>query len=316
MKLLTFELNGKQSVGVVADQGIVDLSKQLPVGVTDLKGLLEAGLSSLDLKRIVSDCNDFIATDSVTFLPVIQNPGAILCMGMNTRSHCAEIKAITGKDATPSIPQIFMRMARTQVGHGQAIELPNGSPLLDYEGEIAVIIGKYGRHIKEEDALDHIAGYSCYNDASIRDFQFHSTMYTAGKNFARSGGLGPWLVTKDEIGVPENLSLETRVNGKVVQSMPYSDLIFDFKSMISYISQWTELHPGDVIVTGSAAGVVVASKEQNWLKDGDIVDVEVKGVGTLTNPIRKAEGANIGPVTREDGKQAFAEAMALVTKNH
>lgn len=316
MKLLSFELNGTQSVGVATDKGIVDLASHLPAGVTDLKSLLETGLFSLGIKEIVKKCTDFIDTDSVTFLPVIPNTCAIFCMGMNTKSHCAEIKAITGKDNTPKIPQIFMRTARAQVGHGQALELPNGSPLFDYEGEIAIVIGKFGRHIKEEDALDHIAGYSCYNDGSIRDYQFHSSMYTAGKNFNNTAGFGPWLVTSDEIGSPDNLSLETRVNGKVVQTMPYDDLIFDFKAIISYISQWTELHPGDVIVTGSAAGVIVASKEQNWLKDGDTVEVQVKGVGTLSNQVKMAEGRSRGPVTRDNAKEVFAEAMAMAMRNH
>ncbi len=154
MKLLSYEINGTQSFGIATNNGIVDLSKVSPDTVNDLKSLLASEIGLNELQEIADSCDKFIDIKKVTLLPVIPNPGTILCLGMNTHSHCAEIKAATGLDTTPKIPQLFMRMARTQVAHGQALELPNGSPLLDYEGEIAIVIGKFGRHLKEENALN------------------------------------------------------------------------------------------------------------------------------------------------------------------
>jgi 2-keto-4-pentenoate hydratase/2-oxohepta-3-ene-1,7-dioic acid hydratase in catechol pathway len=315
MKLLSFEKNNTVSFGVMTEKGIVDLATNLPEQIVDLKALLEKNLSLAELNDIVANCKEFIDPDSVNFLPVIQNPGAIFCMGMNTKSHVKEVAKVSGRDKHPVKPMLFQRTARTQVGHEQALEKPNSSPLLDYEGEIAIIIGKFGRHIRQEDALDYVAGYSCYNDASIRDYQLHSAMFTAGKNFPRTGGFGPWMVTADEIPDPEKLVLSTRVNGELVQSMTYDDLIFDFKEIISYVSEFSELHPGDVIVTGSAAGVGLFSQPQRWLQDGDIVTVEVTGIGTLSNSVAHAAGVNKAPVTRDNAEEVFHEALAFA-RNH
>jgi 2-keto-4-pentenoate hydratase/2-oxohepta-3-ene-1,7-dioic acid hydratase in catechol pathway len=192
----------------------------------------------------------------------------------------------------------------------QDLEKPNGSPLFDYEGEIAIVIGKLGRHIPEADALDYVAGYACYNDGSVRDYQLHSHMFTSGKNFPRSGSFGPWLVTPDEAGDPESFTLTTRLNGDVMQQMPYADLIYNFNEIISYVSEFTELHPGDVIVTGSAAGSALFSQPQRWLQDGDVIEIEVPSIGTLTNTVEMAEGINIAPKTRSDAREVFMEALA------
>ena len=309
MKIASYTLNNKESFGLVTQAGIIDLPKRLQNGISDLKTLLAQGLDVAKLKAIEAACDDYIAIDSVEFLPVIPNPGAIFCMGMNTHTHVEEISKVSGSHKAPQKPSLFMRLPRSQVGHMQALEKPNGSPLFDYEGEIAIVIGKFGRHIPEANALDYVAGYACYNDGSVRDYQLHSHMFTSGKNFPRSGSFGPWLATADETGDPETFTLITRLNGDVMQQMPYADLIYNFKEIISYVSEFTELHPGDVIVTGSAAGSALFSRPQRWLQVGDVVEVEVPCIGTLSNTVKMAEGANYAPVTRSNVKEVFEEAL-------
>lgn len=307
MKFASFVLNGKSLCGLVTDSGLVDLTTHF----SDLKTLIEQGIDSKKITAIEKACENFIPTDEVEFLPVIPNPGAIFCMGMNTHSHVQEIARVSGDHRAPQKPSLFMRMPRSIVGHNQPLEKPNGSPLFDYEGEIAIIIGKLGRHISQDDALDYIAGYSCFNDGSVRDYQLHSHMFTSGKNFPRSGSFGPWMVTTDEAGNPEDLTLTTRLNGEVMQTLTYDDLVYNFKEIISYVSEFTELHPGDVIVTGSPAGSALFSQPQKWLHVGDVIELEVPCVGTLSNTIKMAEDFNVAPVTRTDEKEVFMEAIAF-----
>lgn len=306
MKLASYRINGHNSFGLVRDEGIVDLPSRLD-SVADLRTLLERGLDLLD--GVPKDTPPDFGIDDVTFLPVIPDPGAIYCVGLNTQSHYEEVGETLGLfNKKPERPWLFMRTARAQVGHNVPLEKPNGTPLFDYEGEIAIVIGKYGRFVPEEEALDYVAGYSCFNDGSLRDFQMHSPLFTAGKNFPRSGGFGPWLVTTDEITSPESLHLVTRVNGTVVQDMPYGDLLFTFPELISYISEFTELQPGDVIVTGSGEGVGILRQPPLLLQHGDVCEVEIAGVGVLSNPIRDAEGDNRAPTTRSDIDQAILSA--------
>jgi len=310
MKLASYHVNDQESYGIITDQGIIDLPSKKGVDAPDLRALLDQGMESLSHVDIGATPDHKV--EDVIFLPVIPNPGMIFCLGLNTYSHLAEVNAITGKNDEPSKrPWVFLRTARAQVGHNQPLEKPNISPLFDFEGEIALVIGKYGRHISEENAMSHVAGYSCYNEGSIRDYQMHSPMYAAGKNFPRSGGFGPWLVTADEIDSLDSLKVTTRLNGNVVQEMPYSDLIYPFEKIISYISEFSELHPGDVIVTGSGAGVGICRQPQLWMQDGDVCEVEVTGVGTLSNSIKEAEGPNRGPLTRTDANEVFFEALGF-----
>ena len=309
MKLASYRFNNADSFGIVTEQGIIDLPGRLPSGESDLISLLENGIDQEVIQDIITANDKFLALDAVEFLPVIPNPGAIFCMGMNTHSHVEEISKVSGDHRAPQKPSLFMRMPRSQVGHNQPLEKPNGSPLFDYEGEIAIVIGKLGRHISEDDALDYVAGYACYNDGSVRDYQLHSHMFTSGKNFPRSGSFGPWLVTPDEAGDPEEFTLTTRLNGDVMQQMTYDDLVYNFKEIISYVSEFTELHPGDVIVTGSAAGSALFSQPQRWLQVGDVIEVEVPCIGTLSNTVKMAEGMNSAPVTRSDAKEVFMEAL-------
>ena len=307
MKLVSYKINNRESFGIFTDEGIIDLRSRLNGEVSTLKDLLGVCLASV--KKIAEEAKVDYSLDEISLQPVIPNPGAIYCLGMNTHSHCKEVADYTGKESLPPKPYIFMRTARTQAAHNEALECPNASPLFDFEGEIAIVIGKFGRHISKENALDYIAGYSCYNDGSVRDYQFHSPMFTAGKNFPRTGGFGPWMVTSDEIDSPESMKLTTTLNGEVVQQMTYDDLIYSFPEIISYISEFSELHPGDVIVTGSAAGVGLFRKPQLWMKDGDICNVEVTGIGTLSNPIVEVQGENRAPITRTDSETVFKESL-------
>lgn len=259
--------------------GIVDAGRKLGVELPDLACVLAADAID-ELHALAADAEPDLALAEVELLPVITDPDKILCVGINYRPHVEE----TGRDA-PERPVLFTRFPGSQVGHGRPLVRPSVSHKFDYEGELAVIIGRRGRHIAPEGALRHVAGYSCFNDGSVRDFQRHSSQFTAGKNFAHSGGFGPWLTTADEIGDPARLTLETRLNGAVMQSADVADLIFDVPALISYCSTFTELLPGDVIVTGTPGGVGYVRKPPVYLQPGDVVEVEIPGVGVLRNGV-------------------------------
>jgi 2-keto-4-pentenoate hydratase/2-oxohepta-3-ene-1,7-dioic acid hydratase in catechol pathway len=221
-----------------------------------------------------------LAVSDVVWQPVIPNPDKILCVGLNYLEHIREV----GKKVE-DYPLLFLRLTSTQVGHLQPIIRPRASEDLDFEGELAVIVGKGGRHIAKENALRHVAGYSIYNDASVRDWQRHTTQYTPGKNFPSTGAFGPWMVTADEIPDPSKLHLTTRLNGEVVQDSGIDDLRFSVAEIISYISIFAELVPGDVISTRTPKGVGAARKPPLWMKPGDTVEVEISSIGKLRNPI-------------------------------
>ncbi len=279
MRIASFRRRGRPSYGVVQAGGIVDAGRKLGVELPDLASVLAADAID-ELHALAADAEPDLALADVELLPVITDPDKILCVGINYRPHVEE----TGRDA-PERPVLFTRFPGSQVGHGQPLVRPSVSRKFDYEGELAVIIGRRGRHIAPEGALRHVAGYSCFNDGSVRDFQRHSSQFTAGKNFARSGGFGPWLTTADEIGDPARLTLETRLNGAVMQSADVADLIFDVPALISYCSTFTELLPGDVIVTGTPGGVGYVRKPPVYLQPGDVVEVDIPGVGVLRNGV-------------------------------
>ncbi|MGD1886342.1 MAG: fumarylacetoacetate hydrolase family protein [Cohaesibacteraceae bacterium] len=276
MRLASFSADGRASYGVVEDTGIRDLGAVAGSKWPTLRSMLAAGAVA---ETSVLDAPT-LASDDVTFLPVIPDAGKIFCVGINYASHIAE----TGRD-TPEKPMLFVRFADSQVGHGQPMVKPMESDKFDFEGELAVVIGRAGRRISTNDALAHVAGYTCYNDGSIRDWQRHTSQFTAGKNFSGTGGCGPWLVTADDIPDPSTLRLETRLNGQVMQAAPISDLVFDVPALISYCSTFTTLNPGDIIITGTTGGVGLFRDPPVWLKDGDLVEVEIDGIGTLSNPI-------------------------------
>lgn len=282
MKLATYRTAAGAGYGVVTDQGIVDLSRRIGARYSDLRALLAAGAFD-EARAAARNVKPDLRQDQITFLPVIPNPDKIVCAGLNYEEH--RIEANRGKTENPVL---FLRVPGSQVGHNQPIIRPRESDKLDYEGEIAVIIGMEGRRIAEARAYEHIAGYSCYNDGSVRDWQRHTVQWTAGKNFEATGGFGPWMVTSDEIPPGTVLALATRLNGRQMQHASTEMMIFSIPRLIAYISCFTTLLPGDVIVTGTPGGVGFKRTPPVWMKPGDRIEVEVSGVGTLVNSV--AEG--------------------------
>ena len=279
MKLVSFAAAGRSSYGAVAGDDIVDLGRRLG----DRYPTLRTAIAGDALGRVAAQAKDAApdtALSQVTLLPPITDPEKIICAGRNYRAHAAEAGG-----APPENPSVFLRLVNTLVAHNQPMVRPRISGDFDYEGELALVIGKPGRHIPKEQALQHIFGYSCFNDGSIRDIQFKHSI-AAGKNFHATGGFGPWIVTADEIPDPTRLHLVTRLNGVEVQHTGIDDLIFDIPTLISYCSDWTPLAAGDVIATGTPEGVDFARKPPMWMKPGDVVEVEIDGgIGVLRNPI-------------------------------
>lgn len=280
MKLLTFTFQSQLRYGAVTDKGVVDLVASLGARCPDLKSLLGDPQALEQARSAVAGAKEFIALDQIRFEPVIPNPDKIVCIGLNYHAHRIESE----REETEQ-PTLFLRVPGSQVGHGQPLLRPRESTKFDFEGEIAVIIGKGGRRISEADAWSHIAGYSCYNDGSVRDWQKHTAQWTAGKNFARTGGFGPWMVTADEIPAGTELTLVTRLNGQEMQRTTTELLIHSIPKQIAYISTVTELLPGDVIVTGTPGGVGVRRDPPVFMKPGDKVEIEVSRVGVLSNGI-------------------------------
>jgi 2-keto-4-pentenoate hydratase/2-oxohepta-3-ene-1,7-dioic acid hydratase in catechol pathway len=278
MRLASFIADGRPGYGVVREDGIVNLATRLGDRAPTLRRLLEAGMlaAAHDRQRGAPD----LKLEAVTFAPVIPDPDKIICIGLNYRDHVAE----TGRTETEK-PALFARFAGSQVGHGQPLVRPRVSEQFDYEGELAVIIGKGGRHIGEADALNHVAGYACYNEGSVRDWQRHTSQFLAGKSFAGTGGFGPWMVTTDEISDPQALTLETRLNGQVVQHTTTDLMITTVRGMIAYISTILPLLPGDVIVSGTPGGVGMKRNPPLFMKPGDVAEVEISGIGVLRNPV-------------------------------
>ncbi len=280
MRVVTFERNGARSYGLLKDGQVVDVGSRLNSRYGDLRSVL-AARALRELDKAQTEAALSFPVDGVKFLPVIPNPEKILCVGLNYISHRTETKRPETKH-----PSIFTRFADTQVGHGAPVLRPSFSTAFDYEGELAVVIGRGGRHIPEHAVDQHIAGYSCYNDVSVRDWQRHTAQWTPGKNFPNTGAFGPSLVTPDEIPDLGALTLTTRLNGKVMQQAPISDLIFTVPVIVSYISKFTPLYPGDVIATGTPGGVGDRREPPVYMGDGDVVEVEIDRIGILRNVVQ------------------------------
>ena len=277
MKLVSVRVGGKSSYGVVTDGGVIDAGRRLGAAFPDLKSALAGGLEKL---RALAGAAPDHALEAVELLPVIPNPDKIFCIGVNYMTHLKE----TGRP-TPTHPMIFVRFADSLVGHGRPMLRPPESIQYDFEGELAVVMGSGGRRIPRERALEHVAGYACINEGTLRDWQRHTAQFLPGKSFEQSGAFGPWMVTADEIADPSTLTLTTRLNGEVMQHAEVSDLIFDVPALIAYISTFTTLRPGDVISTGTTGGVGAYREPPVWMKAGDTAEVEISGIGTLRNPI-------------------------------
>ena len=282
MKLASFSSANGASWGIIDGGHAIDVGAVLRSRVPDLLSAIRDGEMAAITQAAATAPRYELA--EITWLPVIPNPGKILCVGLNYETHRKE----TGRTEVEN-PTIFARFANSQTGHLRPIPRPRVSTDLDYEGELAIIIGTPGRYITRQAAMAHIAGFACYNDGSVRDFQRHTHQFTPGKNFPDTGAFGPWMVTPDEMGEIGPQRLQTRVNGEVVQDALLSQMIFDIPRQIEYCSSFTRLEPGDVIVTGTPGGVGAKRQPPLWLKPGDTVEVEIDGVGLLRNPVTQED---------------------------
>ncbi len=280
MKLISFSNNGISSYGVVNGDDVIDLKQIFGDQAPDLKTFIAKNLFA-EATTAIKIHKPTLKFSQITLQPVIPNPGQIFCIGLNYGEHVQE----TGREVTET-PVIFLRLADSQVAHAQDIIRPPESHRLDYEAEIAIIIGKGGRRIREEDAWEHIAGYSCYNDGSIRDWQVATSQWTPGKNFYKTGGFGPWMVTSDEIKPGQVMRLQTILNGQVLQDTTTDKMIHSIPRQIAYISTFIPLSPGDVIVTGTPGGVGNKRNPQIFMKPGDVCEIVVDAIGTLRNGVR------------------------------
>ncbi|MBV8094684.1 MAG: fumarylacetoacetate hydrolase family protein [Acetobacteraceae bacterium] len=272
MRLMSFLApSGNKTWGMVEGEAVVDCGTLAP----SLRSAL--GQGSLPS---AGSAGQRYPLSKITFLPPIPDPEKIICVGLNYRSHILE-----GGREIPSHPTIFTRWANTQVGHLQPIIRPKVSDTLDFEGELAVVMGKSCRYVARDTAMGVVAGYSCYNDGSVRAWQRHTTQFTPGKNFPNTGGFGPWIITPEEAGDITKSSLTTRVSGEEMQRATIDDLVFDIPRLLEYCSTFTQLEPGDVIITGTTGGVGAYRTPPRWLKPGDIVEIEISAVGTLRHPV-------------------------------
>ena len=283
MRLLSFSEGGRESWGAVVGEAVVDLGKALPHYPTLADFIASGDYARRD--QIIGAEKPGPKLSGIKFLPVVPRPEKIVCAVRNYLDHHNEALASGLKRELTEYPPIFLRVWRSQVGHDEPVIRPKVSDHLDWEGELAVVIGKAGRHISQADAWAHVAGYSIFNDVSVRDWQRHAQQIASGKNFVGTGPFGPWLVTPDEIGDPAKLKIETRVNGTVMQSADTSMLIFSIPRLIEYCSTIFDLVPGDVIATGTPAGVGFARKPPVFLKPGDVVEVEIENIGVLRNRV-------------------------------
>jgi len=279
MKFLSLELESRVEPAVIYDGDLIPLSG---AGFRDLHEVIAGGADALDrVGRWVQRPPSKDTLDPATRLAApIPRPGKIICIGLNYRDHAAEAKM-----AIPETPTVFSKWNNTVIGHRHAIVLPKNSSKPDYEAELAVVIGRRGRHVAEEDWRAHVFGYTILNDVSARDFQMATSQWTIGKTFDTFAPIGPWIVTADEIADPGSLKISLTLNGEVMQDSSTSNLIFGIPKLIAYLSSVMTLEPGDIISTGTPAGVGFARKPPRWLRAGDTVAVQVEGIGELANPV-------------------------------
>ncbi|OUR83780.1 2-hydroxyhepta-2,4-diene-1,7-dioate isomerase [Colwellia psychrerythraea] len=285
MRFLTFNHAGKESWGVITEKGVIDLGNL--IGGSLLQVLQDDKLDAM--KKLASALDVDYSAEDIEFLPPISNPGKIACVGVNYANRNAEYK--DGSEA-PKYPSLFIRTPDSLTGHSKPLIRPPESHKLDYEGEIVIIIGKEGRRIAEEDAYEHIAGLTIMNEGTLRDWVRHAKFnVTQGKNFIHSGSIGPWMVTADEFTSEqfENMRVTTKVNGEIRQDDTTASMMFPFKYIISYFSKFFHLKPGDVIATGTPNGAGARFEPPRYLAPGDVVEINVEGVGTLVNGVKDEE---------------------------
>jgi 2-keto-4-pentenoate hydratase/2-oxohepta-3-ene-1,7-dioic acid hydratase in catechol pathway len=291
MRIFSYEKNGQSAIGLVIEPQrthFVDLNSLSSALPSDMTNLMELPSWQLTLASLLNDSLNSASNvashqliSGVKFLPVVPRPPKIICMGLNYADHAKE-----GGNAPPEYPSFFLRSAISQVAHLQNIIRPKASSKLDFEAELAVIIGTKARHLTPNNALTCIAGYACYNDGSVRDYQRKTSQWTIGKNFDSTGGFGPWLVTADEVPAGAvGLRIQSRLNGKVMQDANTKDFLFDVVKSLCIISECITLEPGDVIITGTPAGVGYARTPPVWMVPGDICEIDIEGIGVLSNGI-------------------------------
>ncbi len=277
MKLTSFAVEGQPCYGLAVNGRVYAATPDFQRRFPDVRSVLAAGATAELADNVEAEA---VKTDRVTYLAPVPDARRILCIGVNYRPHVMEM----GRDV-PDYPVVFTRFASSLVGQDEPIVRPRESRQFDFEGELAVVIGRPARRLSRDRALDCVAGYSCFMDGSIRDFQKHTQQFTPGKNFDRSGAMGPCIVTADEIGDPARLELTTRINGQVMQRGRLADLVFDIPALIEYCSTFMQLLPGDVIATGTPVGVGAARRPPVWLRAGDVVEVDIPEVGCLRSPV-------------------------------
>lgn len=282
MKLVSFNHVGQASYGLVDGDRYLQPSVDFLERHPDLASVLRAGALA-ELEQNARDGGTALSPDAVQALPVIPNPAKFICVGLNYKTHVAETKR--GDSEHPSL---FLRFTDTLAADGDEVLRPSFSERFDWEGELALVIGKGGRHISKAQAFEHVAGFACLNDISVRDWQRHTHQFTPGKNFPGTAPFGPFLATRDEVPDVSQLTLETRVNGEVMQHASVGDLIFDIPTIIEYVSRFTPLSPGDVIATGTPGGVGDRREPPRYMLEGDVVEVEITGLGILRNRIGTA----------------------------
>jgi acylpyruvate hydrolase len=282
MRLLSYRSGGQTRIGARADGAVIDLNAVDPAVPTDIVALLEGGDAAMAAARAALDAAtpEHHAPADLELLPVVPRPPKIICVARNYAEHAAEANL-----EVLDYPNIFIRYPRSLIASGEPIQVPTVSDKVDWEAELAVIIGTEGKHISRDRALDHVAGYAIFNDVSVRDWQLRVKQFGAGKNFDASGPLGPDLVTADEIPDPQALAIELRVNGEVMQSSTTAQMVFSVADLIEHVSTYSTLEPGDVIATGTPSGVGHFRKPPVYLKAGDTVRIEIEGVGVQECPV-------------------------------
>ena len=279
MKFLSFQINGIAKFGIFNNDTVTDLTGKIREA-NSLKELISKG-GILEAKKYAKLNPGNISLNDIQFLPLIPNPEKIVCVGLNYKDHAEETGIKPEKN-----PVIFLRVSESQTAHNQPIQKPKVSTYLDYECELAVVMGEGGKHIKTEDALKNVVGYSCYNECTIRDWQQHTKQFTMGKNFERTGSFGPHMVLSEDILDYTKLTIQTKLNGQVMQKAKLSQLIFDIPTLISYVSKAMPWKAGDVLVTGTPGGVGFKRNPPVYMKDGDKVEVEISDIGILSNVVK------------------------------
>ena len=284
MRLLAFQNNGEQRIGLLQGDQVVDLSIAAPDLPGELVEIIEGGDDCLKMIKTAQEGanpESLVPIDNLDWLPPTRKAGKIICLGLNYAAHAAE-----GGHERPEYPSFFMRGNSSLVAHEKPIIRPIASETLDYEAELVAIVGKKAKHVKQEDALDYIWGYSVFNEASIRQYQRKTAQWTIGKNFDNTGGFGPIVVTADELPPgADGLQIQTRLNGEVLQNATTDMMLFNVKETIELLTECLTLEPGDLLVMGTPSGVGHARKPPLWMKAGDICEIEIENIGILRNPI-------------------------------